>query len=546
MLAAIEAVENGCGPNQAAKEHGVPKSTLKDRLSGRVVHGTNPGPRPYLNKEEENELADYLVQSTQMGYGKTRRQVKCLVEKVAEEKGALKENGKVSDGWWRRFLERHPSLSLRAGDATAHVRIDAVNDENLAHYYRLLKGCLEENDLLTHPEQIYNMDETGVPLDPKPPKVVACKGQKKVRYRTSGKKNQITVLGCANAVGQSQPPFVIFDAKQLNPKWARGEVPGTRYGLSSSGWMDQVLFKGWLVEHFITHAVQGRPLLLLLDGHSSHFEPETIKFAKDNNIIIFCLPPHTTHEAQPLDVSLFGPFKQHWRSICHEFYQSSPGKVVSKFNFMELFSKAWLKAVTPENICAGFRKAGVVPFNADAITTAKSITTKSPAEDKEDTDKENTASFADQQPQFTTEEIAKFTRRLEEGYDLFDPVYLRWLEQYHPEQLELYTASHLSPDTDDMQHPSPDMASPSVVLDNTKTLHFRDNIGDDSDKENRASDANKSQFSTAQVSVFTRRLEEGYDCYDPVYVSWLEQYHPGYLESYTDSCKNFHLTNLQV
>ena len=63
MLAAIEAVENGCGVNQAAKEHGVPKSTLKDRLSGRVVHGTNPGPRPYLNKQEEDELADYLVQT---------------------------------------------------------------------------------------------------------------------------------------------------------------------------------------------------------------------------------------------------------------------------------------------------------------------------------------------------------------------------------------------------------------------------------------------------------------------------------------------------
>ena len=63
MLVAIEAVEKGCGPNQAAKEHGVPKSTLKDRLSGRVVHGTNPGPRPYLNKQEEAELAEYLVQS---------------------------------------------------------------------------------------------------------------------------------------------------------------------------------------------------------------------------------------------------------------------------------------------------------------------------------------------------------------------------------------------------------------------------------------------------------------------------------------------------
>lgn len=60
MPAAIEAVENGCSIHQAAKEHGVPKSTLKDTLSGRVVHGTNPGPRPYLNKQED-ELADYLI-----------------------------------------------------------------------------------------------------------------------------------------------------------------------------------------------------------------------------------------------------------------------------------------------------------------------------------------------------------------------------------------------------------------------------------------------------------------------------------------------------
>ena len=60
MLAAIEAVESGCCPNHVAKEHGVPKSTLKDRLS-RYIGWSMAGPRPYLNKEE-NEMADYLVQ----------------------------------------------------------------------------------------------------------------------------------------------------------------------------------------------------------------------------------------------------------------------------------------------------------------------------------------------------------------------------------------------------------------------------------------------------------------------------------------------------
>ena len=43
-----------------------------------------------------------------------------------------------------------------------------------------------------HPEAIYNMDETGVPLEPRPPKVVAKRRQKKVRCRTSGHKAQIS------------------------------------------------------------------------------------------------------------------------------------------------------------------------------------------------------------------------------------------------------------------------------------------------------------------------------------------------------------------
>ena len=43
------------------------------------------------------------------------------------------------------------------------------------------------------------------------------------------------------------PPFVIFDSKQLNPLWARDEVPGTHYGLSEKGWIDRELFYGWMV-----------------------------------------------------------------------------------------------------------------------------------------------------------------------------------------------------------------------------------------------------------------------------------------------------------
>ena len=85
---------------------------------------------------------------------------------------------------------------------------------------------LQKHDLMTNPAQIYNMDESGVPLDHHPPNVITKRGQKKVRYRVAGKKEQITVIGCVNAIGQSIPLMVMFEDKYLNHQWTVGEVPG--------------------------------------------------------------------------------------------------------------------------------------------------------------------------------------------------------------------------------------------------------------------------------------------------------------------------------
>ena len=65
------------------------------------------------------------------------------------------------------------------------------------------------------------------------------------------------------------------------------------------------LFEGWLIEHFVEKAVFARPLFLLLNGHSTHSSH------RPYDIILLCLPLHTTHESQPLDVSVFAPFFSH-------------------------------------------------------------------------------------------------------------------------------------------------------------------------------------------------------------------------------------------
>ena len=87
MVKAMEAVRSErMRNNKAASVFEVPPTTLKDRLSGRVKHGVNPGPIPYLSKVEEAELTSFLIQSSGIGYGKTKREVINVVKQTLEKK----------------------------------------------------------------------------------------------------------------------------------------------------------------------------------------------------------------------------------------------------------------------------------------------------------------------------------------------------------------------------------------------------------------------------------------------------------------------------
>ena len=117
----------------------------------------------------------------------------------------------------------------------------------MAKYFKLLEETLTEHDLINKPSRIYNMDETGMPLDHKQPKRIAPKGMRKVHGLVSGDKSQITVVACANAAGHALPPMVIFfKGEKLKHEWTVGEVPDTLYGTSENGWIDQELFLYWL------------------------------------------------------------------------------------------------------------------------------------------------------------------------------------------------------------------------------------------------------------------------------------------------------------
>ena len=211
MKQALDAViHQGVSVSRAAADYGIPRTTLDDHFKGRVLPGSRSGPRPLLTDREESVLATFLIKSSQIGYPLSRLQVLALVERVLIQKNKEKTRT-VTHGWWGSFCRRHPEISLKTSSSLSVARARASSAESLSEYFCTL---LQESGLIDQPGLIYNMDESGFPLEPKPPKTIHQKGDKQPYYVTKGTKSQVTVVACVSASGQYIPPMVIWARKK--------------------------------------------------------------------------------------------------------------------------------------------------------------------------------------------------------------------------------------------------------------------------------------------------------------------------------------------
>ena len=184
------------------------------------------------------------------------------------------------------------------------------------------KKNLDENNLTTSPRRIYNCDESFLPLDGSREKAVTHIKSKCSYAQVNGTTEHITLLCGASAAGMALPPMIIYPKAFPGGAYTFRGPDDAVYAKSESGWVDSELFYAWMQKKNLVHAVHQRPVFLLVDGLSSHMTLDLIDLARENNIILFCLPPHTTHLLQPLDVSVFKSLKDHFyrslRAFCFE------------------------------------------------------------------------------------------------------------------------------------------------------------------------------------------------------------------------------------
>ena len=229
-------------------------------------------------------------------------------------------------------MKRWPELKLLKPGGLVIQRAKVTSEKCVTNYFKTLDGILSKYNLKDKLEGIYNVDEKGLSTSHKPPNVVSSSCLKPPVNNSC--RQTITGLCCGGAQGQQVPTYFIFPYKRFNNDLVKGATTGTGYIMTESGWSNMSVFQSYLENHLIKHLPErspDNPVLLLCDGYSSHVSIPTIDWAKENNIVLFALPAHTSHVLQPMDVGCFGPFENIYNHECHKYIRMSQTKAVSKY-----------------------------------------------------------------------------------------------------------------------------------------------------------------------------------------------------------------------
>lgn len=175
-------------------------------------------------------------------------------------------------------------------------------------------------------------------------------------------KEWINILCCVNAIGISIPEFYILKCKNQLKNYIQHSELGACMAAHPHAWLTEELFLICLF-HFAASVLDGvspnNIPLLILDGHGSHMAVQKIEEENNFCINLLTFPTHTTRRLQPLDVSVFVPFKNYFMSEHVAWMAKNPGVGVKRFELAELASKVFKRAMTPSNIEARFRMVGI-------------------------------------------------------------------------------------------------------------------------------------------------------------------------------------------
>ncbi|OGE47263.1 hypothetical protein PENARI_c052G08478 [Penicillium arizonense] len=287
----------------------------------------------YLTAQEEQALVEYVLRLADNGYPLPVRFLRSLALVIARQRSStfqitdprleIRPPGK---NWPQEFYLRHPQLKARRLRAIDWKRDDRQIEDKVRHWFAIIGRELVDPAIL--PENVYNMDETGVLLSVlKSLKVLVHRDDLRKHRGTTMKRTLVTAIECISADGRCLHPLIIWPAATNR---------------------------------------SDRPRLLICDGFGTHESLEVMKFCFANRIILCRLPSHTSHKLQPCDVGVFGPLKTAYRAQVEQACRAGV-KTIGKPHFTYLYDRARNEAFTPRNIRSAWSKSGLFPFDPSRV-----------------------------------------------------------------------------------------------------------------------------------------------------------------------------------
>ncbi|KAF7578666.1 hypothetical protein PtrM4_029060 [Pyrenophora tritici-repentis] len=289
---------------RAATVFDIPKSTLIDRRAGkRARRDCQPNSRKLTQREEE-VIVSYILHLDQRGFAPTYAAARDMADKLLAARGA----GQVGQKWPANFVKRTDSLRTCFNQAYDRQRALCENPALIRSWFELIEKTKAELSICD--EDIYNFDEAGFIMG-------------KITTQLLGNREWVTLIATISAGGWLVPLFLIF-------------------AISDNGWTNNKLRVEWL-KHFNAHT-QARTIgarrLLIIDGHRSHQSLEFQELCKENNIYTLCMPPHSSHLLQPLDVGCFSPLKRAYSREVESLMRNHINHI-TKLEFLPAFKIAF-------------------------------------------------------------------------------------------------------------------------------------------------------------------------------------------------------------
>lgn len=275
-------------------------------------------------------------------------------------------------------------------DAQEQKRFRSINAETSALHFSQLETLIEIYKL--DECRIWNCDETGKSPERdsrgklRQPRFLRRHSNKDAKPQLFLYGERVTVLPAVSASWEVAPLLFIFHGKQVpyQDVLINGEAQSDSivshlprhfmvYMKEESSGIDSESFFQF-AKSFTNHVkdltASGRHVLLTYDACRSHMTLGALEHLKQNNVVVYALPAHSSGKTEPLGTGVFGTFKRELNSAIDETVTDGNSAKIDLFELSSIIHHAYLRSFTPKTITDAFRKSEMWPLDRTVLMSS--------------------------------------------------------------------------------------------------------------------------------------------------------------------------------